>query len=75
MRGLIDRKGEQFAYFVGKTLYTLEDEPTGRLEGSFIVDLNGNRMWRVVGDGVYALDGMETIGYISSETPDEVVDF
>ena len=75
MRGLIDRKGEQFAYFVGNTLYTLEDEPTGRLEKSFIVDLNGNRMWRIVGDGVYSLDGMETIGYISSETPDEVVSF
>jgi hypothetical protein len=75
MRGLIDRKGEQFAYFAGNTLYTLEDEPTGRLEKSFIVDLNGNRMWRIVGDGVYSLDGMETIGYISSETPDEVVSF
>ncbi|UCC53911.1 MAG: hypothetical protein JSV68_08045 [Anaerolineaceae bacterium] len=72
MRGLIDRKGEQFAYFVGDTLYTLEDEPTGRLQQNFIVDLSGNRMWRVIGDGVYSLDGMETIGYISSEIPDEV---
>ena len=75
MRGLVDRKGEQFAYFIGNTLYTLEDELTGRLEGSFIVDMSGSRMWRVVGDGVYSLDGMETIGYISSETPDEVVGF
>jgi len=71
MRGLVDKKGEQFAYFVGNTLYTLEDEPTGRLEEAFIVDLSGNRMWRVVGDGVYSLDGMETIGFISSEVPDQ----
>ena len=75
MRGLIDRKGEQFAYLVGNTLYTLEEEPTGRLEKTFIVDLYGNRMWRIVGDGVYSLDGMETIGYISSETPDEAVSY
>jgi hypothetical protein len=75
MRGLIDRKGEQFAYFVGNTLYTLEDEPTGRLEESYIVDLNGNRIWRIVGDGVYSLDGLETIGYISSETLDEAPDY
>lgn len=75
MRGLIDRKGEQFAYFVGNTLYTLDDEPTGRLEEAFIVDLSGNRMWRVVGDGVYSLDGSETIGYISSELPDEIANY
>jgi hypothetical protein len=73
MRGLIDKKGEQFAYFVSNTLYTLEDEPTGRLEKSFILDLDGNRMWRVVGDGVYSLDGMETIGFISSEKADKVI--
>jgi hypothetical protein len=75
MRGLIDKKGEQFAYFVGDTLYTLDDEPTGRLEEAFIVDMSGNRMWRVVGDGVYSLDGNETIGYISSELPDELANF
>lgn len=74
MRGLIDRKGEQFAYFEGKVLYTLEGEPTGRLESDFIVDLSGNRMWRVVGDGVYSIDGQETIGYISSEAPYEYID-
>lgn len=75
MRGLIDRKGEQFAYFVGNTLYTLDDEPTGRLVESFIVDMEGARMWRVVGDGVYSLDGMETIGYIGSETPDKTAGY
>ena len=73
MRGLIDRKGEQFGYLVGSVLYTLDDEPTGRLEGDFIVDLAGNRVWRVVGDAVYALDGSETIGYLSSEISDEYV--
>ncbi len=67
MRGLIDRKGEQFAYLQGSTLYTLDGEATGRLEGEFIIDTAGNRVWRVVGDAVYSLDGMESIGYFGSE--------
>lgn len=71
MRALVDRKGEHFAYLLGHTLYTLDDEPTGRLKGSFIVDLGGNRIWRIVGDGVYSLDGMETIGYLSTEVPEK----
>lgn len=71
MRGLVDRKGEQFAYLIGNTLYTLDDEPSGRLEGEFIVDLAGKPIWRVVGDGVYAVKGLETIGYITSERPDD----
>jgi hypothetical protein len=73
MRGLIDRKGEQFGYLIGNVLYTLDDEPTGRLEGNFVVDLAGNRVWRVVGDAVYSLDGSETIGYFGSELSDEYV--
>ena len=72
MRGLIDRKGEQFAYLEGVVLYTLEGQPTGRLEGEFIVDLDGNPMWRVVGDAVYSLDSAETIGYFGAEIPDEM---
>ncbi len=71
MRGLVDRKGEQFAYLIGNTLYTMDDEPSGRLEGEFIVDLAGMPVWRVVGDGVYAVKGMETIGYITNERPDD----
>ena len=67
MRGLIDRKGEQFGYLLNNVLYTLQDEPSGRLEDDFIVDLAGNKMWRVVGDAVYSLDGMESIGYFSGE--------
>ena len=67
MRGLIDRKGEQFAYIDGNVLYTMDNEPTGRIEGNFIVDIAGNRMWRLVGDGVYSLDGMETIGFIGGQ--------
>ncbi len=70
MRGLVDRKGEQFAYLEGNTLYTLDGEPTGRLEENFIVDMAGNRIWRIVGDAVYSLDGMETIGYFGSQSPD-----
>ena len=70
MRGLIDRKGEQFAYFDGNVLYTLDGDPTGRIEGEFIVDLAGNPIWRVVGDAIYALDSSETIGYMGSEIAD-----
>ena len=72
MRGLIDRKGEQFAYLQGCVLYTLEDEPTGQREGEFIVDLSGKRIWRIVGDAVYSLDGMESIGYFSGEKSEDL---
>jgi hypothetical protein len=71
MRGLIDQKGEQFAYLIGDMLYTLEGEPSGRLEDEYIVDLSGNKVWRVMGDGLYSLDGMETIGYLGSERSDD----
>lgn len=71
MRGLVSPKGEQFGYVVGATLFTMEDEPSGRVEGSYIVDLAGSPVWRVVGDGVYSLDGMETIGYLTGERGDE----
>ena len=67
MRALIDRKGEQFAFLQGNTLMTLDGEPTGYLRGGFIEDLVGNRIWRVVGDGVYAIDGSETIGFFGAE--------
>ena len=72
MRGLIDRKGEQFAYLQGSVLYTLDGEPTGQREGDFIVDLSGKRMWRIVGDAVYPLDGMESIGYFSGEKSEDL---
>lgn len=71
MRGLVSPKGEQFGYLIGDALYTLDDEPSGRLQGEYIVDTAGNPIWRVVGDGVYALDGMETIGYFTAERPDD----
>jgi len=71
MRGLVDRKGEQFAYLQGSVLYTLDGEVTGRLEGEYIVDTAGNRIWRVVGDAVYSLDGMESIGYFGGEFASE----
>ena len=70
-RGLVDRKGEIFAYLEGNTLYTLDGEATGKLEGDYIVDMAGNRVWRVVGDGVYTLRGSETVGFISAESPEE----
>jgi hypothetical protein len=71
MRGLVSPKGEQFGYLIGDTLYTLNDEPSGRLQGEYIVDMAGNPVWRVIGDGVYALNGMETIGYLTGERPDD----
>ncbi|MCA9973562.1 MAG: hypothetical protein KC425_25285 [Anaerolineales bacterium] len=72
MRGLIDRKGEQFAYLQGNVLYTLEGEPTGYLQDNFITDLAGNNVWRVVGHAVYTLDSSETIGYFSSRMADQL---
>ena len=72
MRGLIDRKGEQFAYLIGDVLYTMDGEPSGRLEGEYVLDLGGKPMWRVVGDGVYALKGLETIGYLTEERNEDM---
>jgi hypothetical protein len=71
MRGLIDTKGEQFAYLQANTLYTLEGEPTGRRKKDFIVDLAGNRVWRIIGDGIYALDGVKVIGYLTADKSEE----
>ncbi len=72
MRGLIDRKGEQFGYLIGNVLYTMDGEPSGRLEGETILDLGDKPMWRVVGDGVYAFKGLETIGYLTEERNDDL---
>ena len=69
-RGLYDRKGELFAYLEGSVLYTLEGEATGRLVGSFIVDMTGNRIWQVDGDGVYTLDFGEAVGYFGATISD-----
>ena len=56
VRGLHDTKGELFAYLQNQTLYTLDGEATGRLQGGYIVDTAGNRIWRVRGDGVYSVE-------------------
>lgn len=71
LRALIDRKGEPFAYLQGQTLYTLAGEATGRLKDGFIVDMAGNRRWRVVGDGVYNLNGSETVGFFGEPIADD----
>ena len=71
MNGLIDRKGEQFAYREGDHLYTLDGELTGYIRGNYIVDLNGSRVWRVVGDAVYTLAGMEPIGFFTDNKPSQ----
>jgi hypothetical protein len=70
-RGLLDRKGELFAYLEGNVLYTLDGEVTGRLEGNYVVDTAGNQIWRILNDGVFTLDRNEAIGYFSSWTPDD----
>lgn len=70
-RALISPKGETFAYLQGTQLYTLEGVLTGRLEGEFVVDLAGRPVWRVRGDGVYALNGLETIGFFGMPRPDK----
>ncbi|GMQ78912.1 MAG: hypothetical protein BMS9Abin02_1459 [Anaerolineae bacterium] len=70
-RGLCDPKGELFAYLDGLVLYSLDDQQTGRLEGDYIVDLEGNRVWRIYNDGVYSLDSMEAVGYLSDKTPED----
>jgi hypothetical protein len=71
MRGVVDRKGEQFAFVQGNNLYMLDGELSGYVQGEFVVDLAGNRIWRIVGDAIYSLDGNETIGYLGGERPDE----
>ena len=68
-RGLVDKKGEAFGYLEGNQLYTIEHELTGYIQGDYIVDLSGSRIWRLFGDGVYTLDGVEPIGYFSGARP------
>jgi hypothetical protein len=69
-RGVYDRKGELFAYLDGNNLLTLEGEVTGRLEGDHVVDMAGNRIWRVFDSGLYPLDEWVTIGYFGESSPD-----
>lgn len=69
MRGLIDNKGEHFANLEGDQLYTLDGELTGYLRDGYVVDLIGNKVWTVIGDGVYMLDGIQQVGYFGGERP------
>ena len=59
MRGLIDRKGEQFAYLQGSTLYTLEGEPTGQLRGTL------SKIWRATASGAWW--GMASIRWMATK--------
>jgi hypothetical protein len=63
-RGVYDYKGELFAYLEGNTLFTVDGEMTGRLEGGYIVDTAGNQVWRVHDSGLYSLDEWINIGYL-----------
>ena len=70
-RGLCDSKGELFGYVDGLVLYSLDNEPTGRIEDDHIVDLEGNKIWRIYNDCVYSLDSMEAVGYLTDRTPED----
>jgi len=72
-RGVVDRKGEVFAFLSGDQLYTLDFELTGRIEGDYIVDIAGLPVWRLMGDCVYTVDGIEPICYISGERPADLI--
>ena len=50
MRGLISPKGEQFGYLIGYTLYTMDDEPSGRMSG--IYNYQGIGAFSSVGKGI-----------------------
>lgn len=67
-RGIVDKKGEVFAFLEGDSVFTLDGEKSGRVAAGFIVDLAGNKVWRLVGDGVYSVDGNESIGFISASS-------
>lgn len=73
IRGLISNQGELFAYLRGNELYTLDWELTGRLDRkkNLVVDLAGNAVWRLYGDGVYHLDRYEQLGYFSDPRPED----
>ena len=71
MRGLVDRKGEMFGYEENGRLFTLENQPTGSISGDYIVDLAGNKIFRLVGDCLYSLDGMEPFAYLGEEKGSE----
>lgn len=72
MQGLISPKGELFAYRQGNRLYTLDDELTGHITDGYVTDLAGAPRWRIIGDGVYTLDGLEAIGYFGAPIPDQL---
>jgi hypothetical protein len=67
IRGIVDKKGEQFAYIENGVLFTVDGERSGTVTKDFILDLAGNKIWRVVGAGVYTLDGNQSIGFIMGE--------
>ena len=62
-----------FADAATGAIYTLDDEPTGHIQGDFVVDLAGNKVWRLVGDGLYTLREMEPVGYLGTEKRDDLL--
>ena len=66
MRGIYDTEGELLGYLDGTHVYTLDGEPTGRIEGATVVNAKGEVIWVLRGDGIYTPDG-EPVGYLGGE--------
>jgi len=70
MRGIVDRKGEQFAYVENGVVFTMEGEPSGKIEGRAVVDLAGAPVWRIIGDAIYQMGSLEPVGFFTSARPE-----
>lgn len=69
-RGIFDRNGEVLGYLAGNRLYDNQDNESGELRGSVILDLNGERRWLVDRDALLDLRG-NVIGYLGQQVPDD----
>lgn len=76
-QGMYDPKGELFGYVDGKRVYDFDGTPVGeiRSEGKrrAIYALNGEKIWTLIGDGIYASNG-HAIGYLGSPYHDDAFD-
>ena len=49
-----------------------EGEITGRIQGSFVVDLAGDPIWEIRGDGLYQPGSDRAKGYLGSPAGDDL---
>ena len=66
MHGIVDRKGEQFAYVENNVVFTMDGEPTGYVQKRAVVDLAGAPVWRIIGDCIYQMGSLEPVGFFTS---------